>query len=160
MLREQLRDVRERPGRYEHDAGAEMLCEERHRILLDCSGPRIGQRRPVEPTLAVNVGGNRELASERPIGAPRNRHVVPAYELQHPQRVPRRLLDRLVAVDGGDADQLHLRARQCQQNGDRVVVTRVAVDEDRCGHVRSIVSRHGRRAREAPGLRALVPGRR
>ena len=55
------------------------------------------------------------VARERTVGAPRHRDVGTADELEHAQRVVRRLVERLVAVDGGDAEQLHLRAREREE---------------------------------------------
>ena len=53
-------------------------------------------------------------------------------------RVRRRLLERLVAVHRGDAEQLELRAREREQQRDRVVVPGIAVEDDRDGHAGSI----------------------
>jgi enoyl-CoA hydratase/carnithine racemase len=72
-----------------------------------------------------------ELALERPVGARRDRDVCAAGELEHAERVGRGLLERLVAPDGGDAEQLDFRAGEREQDRDRVVVPGVAVEEDR-----------------------------
>jgi hypothetical protein len=79
----------------------------------------------------VDVLRDEELALERPVGAGRDRDVAATRELEHAERVRRRLLERLVAGDGRDGPQLDLRARQREQDRDRVVVARVAVEEDR-----------------------------
>ena len=92
------------------------------------------QVRPVEPRLAVHVRGHARLAHERPVGPGRHRHVAAAGELEHPQRVGRRLVERLVAVHGRDPEQLQLGARERQQQRHRVVVPGVAVDQDRRRH--------------------------
>ena len=80
------------------------------------------ERRAVEPALAVDVRGDDELPLERLGGARRDRHVAPSRQLEHPERVGRGLLERLVAVRRRDAEQLELRAREREQQGDRVVV--------------------------------------
>ena len=63
----------------------------------------------VEPALAVDVRGDVQLAHERAVGAARRpaRRSRPG-ELEHAQRVLGRLLERLVAGDGRDADELDL----------------------------------------------------
>src|SRR5574337_757922 len=62
-----------------------------------------------------NAGGDRRLD-------PRDR--------AHGKRVAGDLLDRLVARDGGDPEQFDLGISRREQNGDRVVVTRIAVQDD------------------------------
>ena len=51
-----------------------------------------------------------------------------------PYQVARRLVKRLVAGDGRDADELDLRGRDREEDGHRVVVAGVAVDDDPRGH--------------------------
>ncbi len=89
-----------------------------------------GRDGPVHPALAVDVLGDERLAADRPVGAGGDGNVRAAGELEQLQRVDGRLLERLVAVDGGDADELDLRAGQGEQERDRVVVAGVAVEED------------------------------
>ena len=62
------------------------------------------KRRPVEAALAVHVSRDRELALERAFGSSGDRHVCSPDQLEHPQRVRRRLLERLVAVRRRDAE--------------------------------------------------------
>ena len=97
-------------------------------------GRRLRQRRPVQPALAVDVRGDDELPLERPVRAGRDRDVGPADELEHPQRVRGRLLQRLVAVRRRHAEELDLGAREREQQRDRVVVPGVAVEDDRRAH--------------------------
>ena len=85
----------------------------------------------VETALAVHVRGDDELAGEWTIGARRDRDVGSARELQYTKRVPRGLLQCLVPVGRGDPEELHLRARERQQERDRVVVPGIAVEDDR-----------------------------
>ena len=98
------------------------------------------QRRPVEAALAVDVRGDGELPYERPVGTGRHRHVGAADELEHADRVRRRLLERLVAVCRRHAEQLQLRAGERQQERDRIVVPGIAVEDDRSRHGASIAA--------------------
>ena len=100
-------------------------------MLLDRRRGRVRQHRAIEPALAVDVRGRGELAHERAIGAARDGHVRAAGQLEHAERVVGRLVEGLVAMDGRHPEQLDLGARKRQQEGDRVVVPRVAVDDDR-----------------------------
>ena len=113
-----------------------------------------GSDGPVHPALAVDVLRDERLAPERPRSAGGDGDVGAARELEQLQRVDRRLLERLVAVDGGDADELDLRAREREQERDRVVVAGVAVEQDL--HARSISSTSAAVGREgcAPGREA------
>ena len=74
-------------------------------VLLDGLGGARRQLGPVETAVAVNVGGDVGLTDERSVGAHRDGNVLAADEGEHPQRVVGRLLERLVAVHGGDADE-------------------------------------------------------
>ena len=68
-----------------------------------CSVDRLALRRrqvgPVETALAVDVRGDELLAHERPVGACGDGDISAAGELEHPERVRRRLVERLVAGD-------------------------------------------------------------
>ena len=67
------------PDRHERDraVGAEdALGEEVDRVLLDRAAPRRRGARAVEARLAVDVGGDEELAGERAVGAGRDRDVA------------------------------------------------------------------------------------
>ena len=92
-----------------------------------------GQRRPVEPALAVDVCRDDELALQRLRRSGGDGHVRAARELQDAQRVRRGLLERLVAVGRRHAEQVELGACQREQQRDRVVVPGVAVEDDRRG---------------------------
>jgi hypothetical protein len=78
----------------------------------------------------VDVRGDVLLPHERSRCAGRDGDVGAARELEELERVPGRLVERLVARDGRDPEQLDLRARERQQKRDCVVVPRIAVDED------------------------------
>ncbi len=119
-------------------------------------GRPLRQLRSVEPTVAVDVSGDVELAYERPVGADRDRHVGAADEREHPERVVGRLLECLVAVRRRDADELELGTREREQQRDRVVVPGVAVEDDRGCHQREYLvdlgrGRQGRLRAEARG---------
>jgi hypothetical protein len=95
------------------------------------SGIRVRQGRPVEPGLAVGVRRDDEFADERPLRAGSDPDVGAAGELEHAQRVRRRLVHRLVARHRRHAEDLELGTRQGEQERERVVLARVAVDQDR-----------------------------
>ena len=140
---EQQRDVGQRAGRHERDglrAGGDRPLQEVDRVLAERIVPGRRQRRTVEAAVAVDVRRDRQLPFERAVGAGSDRDVGAAGEIEHAQRIRRRLLERLVAVDRGDAENLELGAREREQQCDRVVVPRVAVedDRDRGAHARSI----------------------
>jgi hypothetical protein len=105
-------------------------------MLVD--GPSLGERqvRPVEARVSVNVGRDKRRADERAVGACRNLDVVSADELEDAERIGGRLLQRLVAGDCRHPAHLQLRARKRQEQRDRIVVPRVAVEEDRRGRHR------------------------
>ena len=130
------------------------------------------QQRAVEPALAVDVRGDDELAAERPVGARRDGDVRAADELEDAERVGGRLLERLVAVRRRHAEQLDLRAREREQERDRVVVPGIAVEDDRCRRTAGVSCRRAwqayatrcatsrsrcrRRSRTTPGARTVV----
>ena len=98
----------------------------------------------------MRVGRDDELAHERLVRAGRDGDVAASGELEHAERVGGDLVDRLVPGDRRDAEDLELGAGQGEQEGDRVVLARVAVDEDgdhaRTASGTSTATRH-RRAR-------------
>ena len=95
----------------------------------------------VETRLAVDVRGDELFAHERPVRACGDRDVAVAGELEHADRIRGRLVERLVAGHRRDAEKLHLGRGEREQQGDRVVVPGVAVDEDGSrAHARSIAS--------------------
>ena len=89
------------------------------------------QRGPSSPLSPWTWAATVSSRVERPVGAGGDGHVRPADEVEHAQRVRGRLLERLVAVHGRDAEHLELRARECEQQRDRVVVAGIAVEDDR-----------------------------
>src|SRR5207248_2454395 len=96
-----------------------------------------------------------ERAEERTDGAGMDRDVGSSRELEDLQCVRRRLVDRLVARDRGDADELELGRRERQQNRDRVVVAWIAVEDDRGrSHASSIAA-----TSSAAGSEGCAPAR-
>ena len=127
------RDVRERPERDERTVSG-VTCSARKSTALWATGSeaRCGgaparrgrSRRGRAPRRASSrVSGRSAPAATGTSSRPDER--------EHVQRVVGRLLERLVAVHGRDAEQLDLGACQRQQERDRVVVARIAVDDDR-----------------------------
>ena len=107
-------------------------------------GPRRrGQVGAVEPALAVDHRRRSRLGQQRSLGAGVNGDVD-AQELAHDQRVVGRAVERRVAGHGGDAEQLAVPGRD--DDGDRVVVTRVAVEDHR-HHDLTLSSLNARRRR-------------
>ena len=115
-------------------SGRHVLDEEVDSVLGDGLRRALRQLRPVHAALAVDVRGDVGLALERAVRPHRDRHVLPAHEREHAERVVRRLVERLVPVDGRDADEIDLRARERKQERDRIVVPGIAIDDDRCCH--------------------------
>ena len=107
------------------------LGDEGDGVLVDGVHGRRRQLGPVEAALAVDVRRDRAAAHERPVGARGDRNIAATGELEHLERVRGRLLERLVAGDRRDADELELRRGEREQERDRVVVAGVAVEDDR-----------------------------
>src|SRR5207302_6476322 len=61
------------------------------------------------------------------------RDIVTTEMIENANRVRGRLLQRLIPGHSGHAEQLDLGARQGEQECDRVVMTRVAIEDD-LGH--------------------------
>ena len=99
-------------------------------LLLDRARRR-RQVGAVEAGLAVHVRRDVALAHERLVGARVDRDVGAAGELEHAQCVGGRLVERLVAGDGRHADELELGRGDGEQQRNRVVVTGIAVEDDR-----------------------------
>ncbi len=123
----------------------------------------LGLRRPgrlrqvgaVQTGLAVHVSGDVALANERCVRSGVDRDVAATGELEHAQRVVRRLVERLVAGDGRHADELELGRREGQQDRDRVVVAGIAVEDDRSrSHAPSIAA-----TSDAVGSEGCAPSR-
>ncbi len=123
---------------------AELLRQEVLRVLGDGLGARRRKVDAVEPGLSVRVRRDDELAGEGAVRAGGDADVRSARELEHAERVRRRLVERLVPRDRRHAEDVELRAPQGEKERERIVLARVAVDEDR-DHARCV--RAGRRSR-------------
>ena len=136
--RRQQRDVRERPDRREQHrlvAALEDLGQQVDRVHRHDGRARLRRGCAAEPVGAVHdcrVAPARH--HERPRGAGRHRHVLPPGQREHAQGVARRRLERQVARDRREREQLDLRAREREQDCDRVVDAGVAIDDERRGH--------------------------
>ena len=110
--------------------GTELLGEILDGVLrlgLVARGRQVG---PVESGLAVHVRCDVTLPHERRVGAGVHGDVAAACELEHAQRVGGCLVERLVARDGRHSDELDLRRGEREEDGDRVVVPGIAVEDD------------------------------
>jgi hypothetical protein len=93
-----------------------------------------------EPTVAVNVGRIPSLTRQRLGGALGNGHRIEAEVLAQLQSVPRGVLQSDVAAHGRDADELDGRVTMRQQQRERIIQSRVAVDEHLVGHGMSVAA--------------------
>ena len=84
-----------------------------------------GAGAPPSPSAPCTTAASRSRAhDERPRGAGGDRDVLAPGEREHAQRVARRRLERQVAGDRREREQLDLGAREREQDGDRVVDAR------------------------------------
>ena len=101
---------------------------------------KAGEVRAVEPGLAVHVRGDVPFAHERTVGARRHRDLGTSDVIEDADGVCGRLLERLIAGHRGDAEQVHFRAGEGEEQRDRVVMTRIAVEDD-VGHALRVRTR-------------------
>ena len=163
---EQRRDVGQRAG---GDHGRRAAVDHQlHRPARVERHGGLGQLGPVQPALAVDVERRDEVAAPRPGGARRHGDVGHAGQGQHAPGVERHLLELGVAADGGHGAQVdRVGAAGGQQDGDRVVVAGVAVEQERAGvghrgslDRRSPRGRPKRRALSGSGPRRIADGSR
>ena len=108
-----------------------MAGGERHR--------RLGQIGAGEAGRTMDALGGLEAPENRPRAAGVHRHVDALRELADAPGVPGRQLERHVAGDRGHRHHLELGRRQRQQKRHCVVLTGVAIDDDRpCNHGRKL----------------------
>jgi hypothetical protein len=87
----------------------------------------------------LEVQAARETApGDRPGQTGEHRDVGPADEVEHTQRVVGGHVQRGVAVDGGDADQVQIRVQRGEHDGDRVVGAGVHVQDHLASHALSL----------------------
>ena len=96
------------------------------------------QRRPrfehvdaVDTRIAVDVFGGDALAHQRPVTAGKNPDIVAAREVAHHARIALGQVERHIPGDRRNTQHLEfLRRRQRQEQCDRIVLPRVAIDDD------------------------------
>jgi hypothetical protein len=86
-----------------------------------------GKLGAVEPALAVHVAGGELRSDQRPAGAGVDGDVDAQQVAQH-DCIPGRRLERCVAGNGGDPEQIRVAGGNDQRDG--VVVTWIAIEED------------------------------
>ena len=129
------RDVGERSRRHERHrpCGAAHHGVDDHlhgmpRIRLEHD--LVGKRRVVKARLTVDFGRHFGLDHQGTRGARRDRNVMKARHLSDGKRVAGHLGDRLIARHDRDREDVHVRVACSEQDGGRVVVTGVAVEND------------------------------
>ena len=155
---EEERDVRQRARsgrasparRRDRSARKSTACSATGAAL---GGGSVGPSSPVSPWTYAATNGSRTSGRSAPAATGTSRA---ADELEHAERVRRRLLERLVAGDRRHAEQLDLRAREREQQRDRVVVARVAVEEDRVVMQYRVYLVRGRQRRLRAGREAAI----
>ena len=98
-------------------------------VAVDRPAGRRRDVRPVQTGLAVNVPGMPRALDQRFGTSGRDRHVDPG-EFQDRERIAGGVGKRIVAVDGRDRDKVEMSGRE--QDGHRIVMTGIAVDQDFC----------------------------
>ena len=139
---QQQGDVGQRPRGDDGHRLIGLAQERRHQLdRRDVGRPdrRLRQVRAVEPGIAVELDRDPRLAHQRTVRAGRDGHVRPSEQGQDTQGVARRAIERGVARDRRDRAQPELRPGQREDDREGVVMTRVAVEDDRdAGHCRSV----------------------
>ena len=137
-------EVRERADREQVEL-ARRLAPEPHELVGGVlAGRRArggGEADVAEPVRAVDEAGQVERDLQRHLGAAGHRHVAEPARLEHDERVARRVLDRAVAVDAAERDDLGVLARGEQRDRDRVVDPHVHVEHDAPHAVRTLARR-------------------
>ena len=108
------------------------LCRGEQRIPCGCLlRGRVGQGQlhVSEAVFTVERACHMRLAHERPLRAGVD-GVVRPQQMHHAPRVRERVAQQAVARHGGQADDLQLRQRVRQHDGDGIVRAGVAVDPD------------------------------
>ena len=133
LLGHRERDVGERTSRDQGDGaglgGHDLVDDDVDGVRGLDRAPRLGQDRPVQARVAVDVRRDHLRSHERAGGARRDRDVD-AGDRADRQRVARDLLDRLVARARRDGHELHARVARREHHREGVVVPRVAVEDD------------------------------
>ncbi len=143
MAGEQQRHVSLRPGGHQ---GHRLLAFPQHAghqldggAVLRRKG-RLRQARAIQSALAVHVIGDDQIAHQRLPRAAGNRNVRPVQQRQHTQHVAQGLLRGLVACGSGDGFHLQLRRGEGEDQGDRVIMSRIAINHNRQCHSSSLLA--------------------
>ena len=124
-------DDGDRAGRMAHDG----LDEPGDGVLIGQRPARLGQVDAVQAGLPVDVGRVDGLADEGLHATGVDGRAGAAGELAHGPGVVGDLLEAVVAADGRDAQEVDIRAPQREEDGDRVVMARIAVEDHLGGHM-------------------------
>ena len=137
--RERERDVRQRADRHEPDVveGAARVDDEADGVGAVERGGRRGQVGAVEAAVAVDERGRVRLGDEWTGAAGVHRNVE-TEQVAHHEGVVRGALERGIAGDGGDADEVRVVGGGHDRH--RVVVAGVAVEQHTCLHGPSMSS--------------------
>ena len=134
---------------------------------VDRSDGGLRQVRAVEPGFTVELDRDPRVADQRAVGAGGDGHVGSPEQGQDAERVAGRPIERSVARDGRDRQEPELRPGQREHDRERVVMARVAVEDDRdAGHLPKPIAavrrgakgdQRGRRERSTSPLAARRP---
>ncbi|CNT76397.1 Uncharacterised protein [Salmonella enterica subsp. enterica serovar Bovismorbificans] len=86
----------------------------------------------------MNVISDNQFAHERFHRAARHRNIRAFEQRQHPQHVAQGLLRRLVAGGRGDRFHFQFRGGEGENEGDRVIMTRIAINNNGQCHCGSL----------------------
>ena len=112
-------------------------------VLLGQRAARLGQLDAVQAGLAVDVGGVNGLADERLHAAGVDGDLGASGELAHRPGVEGDLLEAVVAADGRDAQEVDLRAPEREEDRDRVIMARIAIEDHLGCHTRLLCNCDG-----------------
>ena len=88
------------------------------------------ENRAVQPRFSVDISRGHLLAHQRPRAAGVDRDLLPPDPLQHTAGIAPGVLQRLVARDHGDTQQLQPGVVRRQHDRHRVVMSGIAVQND------------------------------
>ena len=95
----------------------------------------VGNLRAVHTRFSMNIGRVFRWTHKRAIHAHGDWDMADICQRTDFQRVTRRLLYRLIASHGRYGQQVNLWMACCQQDGDGVVMSRVAIEDDFVVHM-------------------------
>jgi len=129
-------------GAHERDGAgrfaAQRVDQEIDRVALgqwQCGG---GQIHAIQPGFAMHMFRRHQLAHQRGIATGINRDIRPPRQFADAARIHMGQRQRHIARDAGDAQQCQFRRGQREQNGHRVILSGVGVDDDLACHGMSL----------------------